>query len=100
MQVNSGPKWIKSIEMCSLRANGDVVQISEHPVTLDEANSSVTAIQDKLSQEAFDGARVRLLNSKNIPLADVEGTRGRYMQGFIKVACSTALTLWAITDLA
>ncbi len=53
----------KSIEMFTLRANGDVIQISEHPVTLDEANFSVTAIQDKLSQEAFDGA---LFSSKNI----------------------------------
>ena len=33
-------------------------------------------IQEKLSQEAFGGAKVRLLNSKNILIADADGTRG------------------------
>jgi hypothetical protein len=36
----------------------------------------VTAVQDKLSREAFDGARIKLLNAKNILIADAEGTRG------------------------
>ena len=29
-----------------------------------------------MSKEAFSGARVKLLNAKNILIADVEGTRG------------------------
>ena len=52
-------------------------QISEHPLNLDESKANVSYIQEKLSQEAFDGARVKLLNTKNILLADAEGTRGK-----------------------
>lgn len=43
---------------------------------LDEATASVNYVMEKLSQEAFSGAKVRLMNAKNIPLADVEGTTG------------------------
>ena len=52
-----------------------VVQVSEHPVT-DDTTANVTYVVDKLSREAFNGSRVRLLNAKNISIADVEGTRG------------------------
>ena len=55
----------------------DVVQRSEHPITLDESSANVESIQEKLSHEAFDGARTRLLTCKNVLLADVEGTRGK-----------------------
>jgi hypothetical protein len=40
------------------------------------ASANVTSIQDKLSREAFSGAKVCLLNSKDILLADMDGTRG------------------------
>ena len=67
--------WNKSIEICALK-DGKVEQITEHPLTLDELKANVSYIQDKVSQEAFGGAKVRLLNAKNILLADAEGTRG------------------------
>ena len=51
-----------------------VVQVSEYTVTIDDSTANVTYIVDKLSQEAFNGNRVELLNAKTI--ADVEGTRG------------------------
>ena len=70
--------WNKSIEICSLK-DGKVVQVTEHPLTLDDAKANVTYIQEKLSQEAFSGENVKLLNAKNILLADAEGTRGIYM---------------------
>ena len=51
--------------------------MAEHPLTLDDSKATVTYITEKLSNEAFDGAKVRLLNAKNILSADVEGTRGK-----------------------
>lgn len=51
--------------------------MTEHPLTLDDSRASVTYITEKLSNEAFDGAKVRLLNANNILLADVDGTRGK-----------------------
>jgi hypothetical protein len=54
----------------------EVIAKSEHPITLEESSANVTSIQDKLSREAFSGAKFRLLNSKNILLADMDGTRG------------------------
>ena len=69
--------WSKSIEICFVKSGtNEVVAKSEHPITLDETSANVTYIQEKLSCEAFSGGKVRLLNSKNILLADVEGTRG------------------------
>jgi len=55
----------------------DVVQRSEHPITLDESSANVESIQEKLSYEAFDSAQTRLLTCKNVLLADVDGTRGK-----------------------
>ena len=60
---------------CCLQG-GEVVQQSEHPLIVDEATSTVTCIQNKLSDEAFNGEKVRLLNAKNILLADAVGTQG------------------------
>ena len=52
------------------------MQVSEHPVTLDDNTANVNAIEERLSREAFNNGRVKLLNAKNILIADVEGTRG------------------------
>ena len=84
-QNSSGPAikeltWNKSIEICKL-GGGEVIQVAEHPLTLDDSKATVTYITEKLSNEAFDGAKVRLLNAKNILLADVEGTRGKNLLG-------------------
>lgn len=68
--------WNKSIEICYVSNTNQVVAKSEHPITLDESSANVVCVQDKLSREAFGGAKVRLLNSKNILVADTEGTRG------------------------
>ena len=65
--------WNKSIEICTLKGDcTDLVACSEHPVTLEDGTANVPWIQEK----AFSGARVRLLNVKNIPIADTEGTSG------------------------
>lgn len=71
--VGSGTTWNKSIEICYLRGEYEVVQKSEHPILLDEASAQVSFVQDKLSSEAFAGAPVKLLNAKNFLIADVEG---------------------------
>ena len=60
-----------------LSVDSDIVQKSEHPVTLDETSANVTSVQEKLSREAFNGGRVKLLNAKSIIIANVEGTRGK-----------------------
>ena len=52
------------------------MQVTEHSLTLDDTKANVVYIQEKLSQEAFNGENVKLLNAKNILLADAEGTRG------------------------
>lgn len=57
---------------------GKVVAKSEHPIVLDENSANVASVQEKLSREAFSGTRVRLLNSKNILIADADGTRGMH----------------------
>ena len=49
---------------------------AEHPLTLTEATATLQVVSDRISREAFDGANVRLLNSKNLPIPDVDGTRG------------------------
>ena len=46
---------------------------------MEDGTANVPWIQEKLSGEAFSGARIRLLNAKNIPIADTEGTRGVYI---------------------
>ena len=56
---------------------GEIVQRTEHPVSLDETTATVSDVQEKISREAFGEAAVKLLNAKNVLLADVEGTRGR-----------------------
>ena len=68
--------WTKSIEICALQAE-EVVQISEHPLTLNDLKASVSYVQDKISTEAFTGAGVKLLNAKNGFIAGVEGTTGK-----------------------
>jgi hypothetical protein len=54
-----------------------VVSCSEHPLAIEEGTATVSSIADKLSKEAFGGVKVQLLNSKNIMIADTEGTRDK-----------------------
>ena len=35
-------------------------------------------IEDNISTEAFSGAGVKLLNAKNVLIADVQGTTGKF----------------------
>ena len=70
--------WIKSIDICSLSSNNEVVANSEHPITMDANTAYVSFIQEKLSREAFGGSSVKLLNSKNILISDAEGTQGTH----------------------
>ena len=62
--------------ICVLKA-GEIVQTSEHLLSLDESKASVSYVQDKISTEAFSGAGVKLLYAKNVLIADVEGTTGK-----------------------
>lgn len=78
--------WIKSIDICSLSDSNEVVAYSEHPITMDENTSNVSFIQEKLSREAFGGSSVKLLNSKNILIADAEGTQGTCMHDIVSVS--------------
>lgn len=52
------------------------VQCQEHPITLVEDTAAVKKVAARISSEAFEGAPVVLLNSKNLPIPDVEGTQG------------------------
>ena len=61
--------------MCRL-VKGRFIQTSEHPLTLSEETANISAIADRISEEGFSGAPMRLLNAKNIPLPDVAGTKG------------------------
>lgn len=52
------------------------MQRQEHPITLVEDTAAVKKVAACISSEAFEGAPVVLLNSKNLPIPDVEGTQG------------------------
>ena len=52
--------------------------LTEYPITLDDSTANVTYIQEKLSAEAFNGEQVKLMNARNIAIADTEATRGMY----------------------
>ena len=87
--------WTKSVEICALNA-GELIQISEHPLTLDDARASVSYVQDKISNEAFSGANVKLLNAKNLLIADVEGTTGKSVvssSSLLPISLSLSLSL-------
>ena len=55
---------------------GVIVATAEHPVTLTAATANVRDVCEKVGQQAFNGAPVCLLNSKNLPIQDVDGTKG------------------------
>ena len=44
-------------------------------MSMDKSTARVSCLQEKLSREAFNGSAVRLLNSKNILIANTEGTQ-------------------------
>ena len=67
--------WQKSILVCSV-VKGCVIAIAEHPVTLISATANVSAVCNRVSQEAFEGSTVCLLNAKNLRIHDVDGTKG------------------------
>ena len=77
---------IDSKLICKLVGN-EVIQVAEHPLTLDESKATVTYVTEKLSDEAFDGAKVRLMNAKNILLTDVDGTRGKARLSSVCMDC-------------
>lgn len=70
--------WKFNLEQIYLRGDSDVVQKSEHPITLDEMSANVASTQEIISKEAINGAAVRLLNAKNFVIADAAGTRDNY----------------------
>ena len=82
LQVATASGWSKSVEICDVVSGrhgaGEVIAKSEHPIMLCENSANVASVQEKLSREAFSGTRVRLLNSKNILIADADGTRGMH----------------------
>ena len=45
-------QWIKSVDICSLNSNNEVVAYSGYPVTVDE-NTANVSLQEKLSRDAF-----------------------------------------------
>lgn len=69
------------------------MQWCEHPINTSEGITSVNEVTEKISQEAFLGRPVKILNSKNFQLPDVEGTRGTH----IKLHTSTKITVLTIT---
>ena len=65
--------WQKSIEVCKV-VKGSVIATAEHPVSLTSSTANVMDVSQKLSNEAFSGAPVCLLNSL---IQDVDGTKGK-----------------------
>ena len=61
--------------MCSF-IKGSVLAVAEHPMTLTSATANVTSVCNRVSQEAFEGSAVCLLNAKNLLIHDVDGTKG------------------------
>ena len=77
--------WQKSIEVCQM-FGGWLVQRSEHPLTLTESTANVPHVTEKLRHEAFSNRPVKLLNSKNLPIPDVEGTKGKFtVQNYVHI---------------
>ena len=68
--------WQKFIEVCSV-IGGAVVVTAEHPVSLTASTANVRDVCKRISQEAFGGASVCLLNAKNLPIFD--GTKGNLL---------------------
>lgn len=60
---------------------GVIVATAEHPVTLTAATANVRDVCEKVAQEAFSGTPVCLLNSKNLLIQDVDGTKGLSLYG-------------------
>lgn len=71
---------------------GKLMQWCEHPINTSEGITSVNEVTEKISQEAFFGRPVKILNSKNFPIPDVEGTRGTH----IKLHCTYYYCRWKI----
>lgn len=64
------------------------MQRCEHPINISESIASVNEVANKISQEAFSGRPVKILNSKNFPIPDVEGTRGTQSKNCILHQCN------------
>ena len=62
--------------MCSA-VKSSVVAVAEHPVTLTSATANVTSVCNRVSQEAFEGSAVCLINAKNLLIHDVDGTQDK-----------------------
>lgn len=52
------------------------MQVSEHPLNLTKYTATISDVSKRLSTEAFEGSPVKILNAINLPLPDIEGTRG------------------------
>ena len=51
---------------------------AEHPISLTPSTANVHDVYDRLSKEAFGGASVCLLHSKNLSIQDMDGTKGKH----------------------
>ena len=56
---------------------GRIVEKVEHPLSLSDESANIAEVAERISTEAFGSDPVLLLNAKNVPLADVEGTKGK-----------------------
>ena len=70
-----GSEWIKRIEICDLQSSV-LKKLFNLPVSLTEQSATVSYIVEFVSEEAFDGAAVVLLDSENLKIPDTIGTRG------------------------
>ena len=62
---------------------GQIIQTAEHPLNLSDECATISEVMERISAEAFGGVEVQLLNAKNVPLADVEGTRGKLSELYV-----------------
>ena len=70
--------WTKNVEICSLE--GTTVKKSHNlPIYFKKGTASVASVSEFVSQEAFDGNAVVLLDAENLKIPDTIGTRGIYI---------------------
>ena len=68
-----------------------MVLTSEHSLNVSEYTATIPDVTRRLSLEAFNGSPIKILNSKNLPLPDVEGTRGMYTSNYVNSCLSRPL---------
>ena len=72
------PVWTKSIEICNFEGS-ELKKAFNLPVALNEKSATVSDVAEFVSDEAFEGASVVLLDSENLQIPNTIGTQGMHI---------------------